>query len=102
MYCPKCGDKMIPKNNSVYCERGQMMLSKTLYARFQGRFIERIVEEPLLQRLNKPKGLWFCPACGQRMKFINGYLVCPDNHGSLNDCLFDLNSMHAHDRVAGS
>jgi hypothetical protein len=36
------------------------------------------------------------------MKFINGYLVCPDNHGSLNDCLFDLNSMHAHDRIAGS
>jgi len=99
MYCPKCGDKMIARNNSMYCEAGQMMLGKTLYVRFQSRFIEHIPEEPLLKRLNKPKGQFFCPGCGQRMKFIDGYLTCPAGHGSLNDCVFDLNLLHAHDKV---
>ena len=99
MHCPKCGDKMIPKNNSMYCERGNMLLSRTLYARFQSRFIERVPEEPLLQRVSRPKGQWFCPACGRRMQFNQGNLACPDGHGALNDCLFDLNSLHPHDRI---
>ena len=33
MHCPKCADKMIFKNNSMYCERGNMLLTHTLYAR---------------------------------------------------------------------
>ncbi len=100
MYCPKCGAKMAPKNNSMYCEGGQMMLSKTLFARLQARFVEHIPEEPLLRRLNKPRGQFFCPGCGKPMKFIDGYLICPDGHGSLNDCVFDLSTLHAHDRIS--
>ena len=99
MYCPKCGDKMIAKNNSMYCERGGMLLSKTLYARVNNRFIEHVPEEPLLRRTQKPKGQFFCPACGQHMKFYDGYLQCPSGHGSLNDCIFDLNMLCPHDRV---
>ena len=99
MYCPKCGDKMIPQNNTMFCERGGMLLSKTLYARFQARFLERVPEEPLLQRINRPKGNWFCPACGKPMKFSDGYLTCPDGHGSINDSIFDLNSLNPHDRT---
>ena len=83
MHCPKCGDKMIPKNSSMYCERGKMMLTHTLYARFNARFIERVTEEPLLQRTQNPRGRFFCPACGQRMKFVGGYVQCPDSHGSI-------------------
>jgi hypothetical protein len=33
------------------------------------------------------------------MKFIDGYLACPAGHGSLNDCVFDLNLLHAHDKI---
>ena len=68
MHCPKCGDKMIFKNNSMYCERGNMLLTHTLYARFNARFVEKIPEEPLLQRMQNPRGRWFCPACGQRLR----------------------------------
>ena len=74
MHCPKCGDKMIPKNNSVYCERGNMLLTRTLYGRFNARFIEHVPEEPLLRRTQPPHGRYFCPACGQRLKFYDGYL----------------------------
>ena len=102
MFCPKCGNKMIAKNNSMYCEAGQMMLGKTLYTRFQARFIERVPEEPLLRRVSKPKRNFCCPACGKRMKFIDGYVACPDGHGSINDCIFDLNISHAHDRIPGN
>lgn len=98
MYCPKCGGKMVPKNNSMFCERGNMLLSKTLYARFQSRFVEHTPEEPLLRRMSMPRGHFFCPACGTRMKFFGGNLACPNGHGALNDCIFDLNMMHAHDR----
>jgi hypothetical protein len=91
---------MVPKNNSMYCEAGQMMLSKTLYARFQARFIEHIPEEPLLRRVNKPRGQFFCPGCGKHLKFTGGYLTCPEGHGSINDSLFDLNTLHAHDKTA--
>ena len=99
MFCPKCGAKMIVRNNSMYCEAGQMMLSKTLYARFQARFIERVPEEPLLRRVTKPKGNFCCPGCGKRLKFVDGYLACPDGHGSINDSVFDLNVIHAHDKL---
>lgn len=99
MFCPKCGAKMIARNNSMYCEAGQMMLSKTLHARFQARFIERVPEEPLLRRVTKPKGNFCCPGCGKRLKFIDGYLACPDGHGSINDSVFDLNVIHAHDKL---
>jgi hypothetical protein len=101
MYCPKCGNKMVSKHNSMYCEAGQMMLGKTLFARFQARFVEHVPEEPLLRRVSKPRGQFFCPDCGKPLKFIDGYLACPDGHGSLNDCLFDLNTLHAHDKVHG-
>lgn len=101
MYCPKCGAKMVPRNNSMYCEAGQMLLSKTLNARFQARFIDCVPEEPQLSRANKPKGSWYCPGCGKRLKFVGGYLQCPDGHGSINDSVFDLNVLHAHDRVPG-
>ena len=83
---------MISKNSSMYCERGKMLLTHTLYARFNARFIERVTEEPLLQRTQNPRGRFFCPACGQRMKFVGGYVQCPDGHGSINDSIFDLNS----------
>jgi hypothetical protein len=90
---------MIPKNNSMYCERGNMLLPKTLYGRFNARFIEHVPEEPLLQRMQSPRGRYFCPACGQRMKFSGGYMQCPAGHGSLNDSIFDLNQLCPHDRV---
>ncbi len=99
MHCPKCGDQMVPKNNSMFCERGNMLLTKTLYGRFHARFIEHVPEEPLLQRTQNPRGRFFCPACGQRMKFAGGYVQCPAGHGSLNDSIFDLNQLCPHDRV---
>jgi len=92
---------MIARNNSMYCEGGQMMLGKTLFVRFQSRFIERVPEEPLLRRMNKPRGQFFCPSCGKRLKFADGYLACPEGHGSLNDSVFDLNMLHAHDKIKG-
>ena len=85
----------------MYCEGGQMMLAKTLFVRFQSRFVEHVPEEPLLRRVSKPRGLFFGPGCGKRLKFADGYLACPDGHGSLNDCVFDLNMLHAHDKVKG-
>jgi hypothetical protein len=33
------------------------------------------------------------------MKFFDGYVHCPDGHGSLNDAIFDLNQLCPHDRV---
>ncbi len=90
---------MIPKNNSMFCERGNMLLTKTLYGRFNARFIEHVPEEPLLRRMQPPRGRYFCPACGQRMKFSDGYVQCPAGHGVLNDSIFDLNQLCPHDRV---
>ena len=99
MHCPKCGDKMVFKNNSMHCERGNMLLTHTLYARFNARFVENVPEEPLLRRTQNPRGRFFCPGCGQRLKFSDGYVQCPDSHGSINDVIFDLNQLCPHDRV---
>ena len=90
---------MTSKNSSMYCERGKMLLPHTLYGRFNARFIERVTEEPLLQRTQNPRGRFFCPECGQRMKFAGGYVQCPAGHGSINDSIFDLNMLCPHDRV---
>ena len=76
MHCRKCDNKMILKNNSMYCQRSHM-----------------------LPRTQNPRGRFRCTACGQHMKFTGGYLQCPAGHDSLNDSIFDLNQLCPHDRV---
>ena len=57
---------------------------------------------PLVAQLGMtllPRGRFFCPACGQRLKFSDGYLLCSEGHGSINDSIFDLNQLCPHDRI---
>jgi hypothetical protein len=106
MFCPKCGNPLIPKqlengSSELYCTMGDMYVSQ----RLQQKLEERYGPYPLYQSPNPPfnqrfhGGIhWFCPGDGER---LTAELECQKCGKHLRDLVYTLVELHPHKTAKG-
>jgi uncharacterized Zn finger protein (UPF0148 family) len=96
MFCPKCGEQLTSHAGELFCERGQMGLSRNLENGFTECFVARARRSSRKPFGFRVGGTWFCPGCGVKMIEDAGLVSCPACQESLNEFIPPLIELHPH------
>lgn len=107
LFCPKCGDLMVPSGDTMKCVKGEMELSQRLFLAFKECYLDKTRSPQNLTFTYKGKphpvgGGWFCPECGvEIVEAKTGVLNCPECSKSLVGFIYDLIERHPHKDADG-
>jgi uncharacterized Zn finger protein (UPF0148 family) len=95
MFCPRCGDELVPQNGELTCLRGDMALSRHIEKILTERY-SRHVPSPDAGTVSSDPG-WYCPGCGVP---LDADLRCAECQHSLQDLQHHLIELHPHKEVS--
>ena len=100
MFCPKCGDTLEARGETLVCVRGDMPLSRRMHDGLTETFLSGTETVPSRSLVRAVGGTWYCPSDRTVMIETDGYVLCPSFGRNLNCFVHALIELHPHLRVS--